>query len=303
MSPRLTGRDRGLPVVRTQRPAALRPGARPGGGVRHTRPVRRRSAGLTPTRAGALLALLLAVAGLYGAVSSDAFAGRHVDVTGTTWTPEDAVLTALALPPGTNLFSLQTGVLEDRVASIPAVRSADVSVALPDTIRVDVRERVALLAWRVGVHTFLVDESGKLFGELDGTHPEAARALPVVLDRRFESTVLGIGSTLDGVTLDAALRIGSLTPADLGSSSSRLDIRLDDTNGFTIRGQPLGWTAVFGFYTPTLRTTDLIPGQVRLFRSLILGQEDVVLRVILADDRSVTMIPRPTPRPSPTPKP
>jgi len=303
VSPRLPGRDRGAPVVRTQRPAALRPGARPGGGVRHTKPVRRRSAGLTPTRAGSLLALLVAVAGLYGAVSSDAFSARHVEVTGTTWTSEEAVLAALAVPPGQNLFSLRTDVLEDRLAVIPAVGGADVSVALPDTIRVDVRERVALLAWRAAGHTFLVDETGLLFSKLVDAAPGVAEPLTVVVDRRNESLALGVGATLDAVTLDAALRIGSLTPADLGSSSSRLDIRLDDTNGFTIRGQPLGWTAVFGFYTPTLRTTDLIPGQVRLFRSLILGQEDTVLRVILADDRSATMIPRPTPRPSPTPKP
>jgi cell division protein FtsQ len=303
VSPRLPGRDRGAPAVRTQRPAALRPGARPGGGVRHTKPVRRRSAGLTPTRAGSLLALLLAAAGLYGAISSDAFSARHVEVTGATWTPEDAVLAALAVRPGQNLFSLRTDVLEDRLAVIPAVRSADVSVALPDTVRVDVQERVALLAWRAAGHTFLVDETGLLFGQPGDAAPELAGALPVVVDRRVESTAVGVGSSLDAVTLDAALRIGSLTPANVGSSSSRLEIRLDDSNGFTVRGQPLGWTAVFGFYTPTLRTTDLIPGQVRLLRSTILGREETILRVVLADDRSSTMIPRPTPQPSGTPKP
>ena len=48
---------------------------------------------------------------------------------------------------------------------------------------------------------------------------------------------------------------------------------------------------MFGFYTPTLRTTDLIPGQVRLLRSMLAGREDDVLRVILADDRSGTRRP------------
>jgi hypothetical protein len=60
---------------------------------------------------------------------------------------------------------------------------------------------------------------------------------------------------------------------------------------------------VFGFYTPTLRRTDLIAGQARLLRSLILGREEEVLKVILADDRSGTYVPRPTPEPSPTAKP
>jgi len=65
-----------------------------------------------------------------------------------------------------------------------------------------------------------------------------------------------------------------------------------------MRTRPASWAAVFGFYTPTLRTPDLIPGQVRLLRSLLAGQEDAIQRVILSDDRSGTILPRPTPEPT-----
>jgi hypothetical protein len=102
--------------------------------------------------------------------------------------------------------------------------------------------------------------------------------------------------------LDAALRLGSLQPADLGTAATHLDIRVDDEDGFVMTADPVGWSATFGFYTPTLRTTELIPGQVRLLRSMLAqAGEDTVLKVILADDRSGTRIPRPSP--SPTPKP
>ena len=60
---------------------------------------------------------------------------------------------------------------------------------------------------------------------------------------------------------------------------------------------------MFGFYTPTLRTTALIPGQVRLLRSLLYGQEAKVLRVVLADDRSGTFIPRAAASGKPAPSP
>ena len=62
--------------------------------------------------------------------------------------------------------------------------------------------------------------------------------------------------------------------------------------------RPGSWTAVFGFYTPTLRTTDLVPGQVRLLRSLLAGRETTVSRVVLADDESGTYVPVETPKPS-----
>jgi hypothetical protein len=58
---------------------------------------------------------------------------------------------------------------------------------------------------------------------------------------------------------------------------------------------------VFGFYTPSLRTTELIPGQVRLLRSLLTGREQTVERVILASETDGTYVPKATPKPSTAP--
>jgi hypothetical protein len=286
------------------KPAALRPGARPGGGVRRTKPVRRASAGLTPVRAGAALALLVAAGGLYGAVSSDLFNARATEVRGNTWTADDAILAAMAVPAGQNVFTVKTSELEARIEALPSVAGAEVSVVLPDGLAVEVAERTALLGWRVGDRTFLAGADGMLFAELAGDAPPDAAALPRIVDARAESAGLGVGSIIDPVAFDAALRLGSLDAADVGSTASSLAIRVDDTNGFVLHGEPAGWKAIFGFYTPTLRTTDLVPGQVRLLRSLMLANdEDDVLRVILADERSGTWIPRSTAAPSASPKP
>jgi cell division septal protein FtsQ len=294
---------RQAPSARPVRPAALRPGARPGGGVRHTRPVRRASAGLTPVRAGALLALLAGSAALYGLASSDVFSVDRTTVTGATWTSRERILETLGIPAGANAFSLRTGELADRLVAIPAIAGASVQVALPDEVRVTVDERKALLAWRVGARSFLVDGDGRLFAELGADAPEAAAALPLVTDARDASMTFEVGSVLDEVTLDAALRLASLRPADVGSGARELVLRVDDANGFTMRTRPASWLAVFGFYTPTLRTTDLIPGQVRLLRSLLAGREADVARVVLADDQSGTYVPRETPQPTKSPIP
>jgi len=274
--------------------------------VRRTKPVKRRSAGLTPVRAGGALALLVAIGGLHGAMSSELFDARSTAVTGNTWTAEDEILGALALEPGQKAFTVETQALEDRVEQLPSVASARVTVALPDGVRVEVAERRALLAWAVAGRTFLVDADGLLFGELGAAPPEAAAALPRITDRRLASRGLAVGTVLDPVSLDAALRLGSLTPADVGSGGDALEIRVDDRNGFVLHAEPARWNAIFGFYTPTLRTTELIPGQVRLLRSLLLDpahDEDDVLRVILADERSGTWVPRSTAAPSGSPKP
>ena len=58
--------------------------------------------------------------------------------------------------------------------------------------------------------------------------------------------------------------------------------------------QPVGvpWIAQFGVYTPSIRTPDLIPGQVRLLHSFLVGREQQVKTITLADDRNGTYVER-----------
>jgi cell division septal protein FtsQ len=271
--------------------------------VRRARSVRRASAGLTPVRAGAILAMLLSGATIYGVANSTAFGYGNATVEGATFTDPAAVVAALEDARGANLFALKTRPFEERIAEIPTVRSADVSVRLPDTLAVKVRERTPILIWQVGARRYLVDADGQLFALLGDTPPAAAAGLPVVEDRRAASAGLSVGRAIDTVDLDAATRLSSLVPADVGSEAEALYVFVDDASGFAVRTKPATWQAVFGFYTPTLRTPELIPGQVRLLRSLLIGREPQIDRIILASETDGTFTSKATPRPSATPAP
>jgi len=187
---------------------------------------------------------------------------------------------------------------------IPAVASADVSIGLPDRVSVAIVERQPIVIWRVGERRLLVDQGGLLFAELasSGALP-SVDALPIVNDSRTTAASLGIGMRLDTVDLDAAFRLASLTPAQIGSGAAALTVAVTDENGFVVSSGPKGWEAIFGFYGVSLRTTALIPGQVQLLKTLLVGRESTVKTVILADDREGTYIPKATPKPSATPKP
>jgi hypothetical protein len=61
--------------------------------------------------------------------------------------------------------------------------------------------------------------------------------------------------------------------------------------------------AVFGFYTPSLRSPEMVPGQVRLLRSLLSDREDALARVVLASETDGTYVALPSPEPSASPTP
>jgi cell division septal protein FtsQ len=267
---------------------------RPGGHPRRSPRVRRASSRLSRVRAGAALVMVIAAAATYGVAASPLFGLGPVVVHGATLTDAADVTARLELNPGTNLFALTTELLAARLRQLPAVAAADVTVRLPDTLDVVVRERVPILAWGVGPRLFLVDRDGLLFAELAGD-VQPPPTLRVMTDARAASASLGVGGRLDALDLDAATRLGSVAPADVGSAAPRLGVSVTDENGFVVSALPGGWSAVFGFYTPSLRRPDLIPGQVRLLHSLLAGREPLVERVILASDTSGTYVARPSP--------
>jgi hypothetical protein len=282
------------------RPAARR--GVPTTPYRRTRPVRRASAGLTPVRAGAVLAMLLAAAAIYGVANSSAFTYGKLRLEGVHVSETDDVEAALADVRGRNLFTLRTRPLETALGKLTAVVGASVSVRLPDTLVVHLDEREAILVWQIGARRYLVDADGGLFARLGADTPADAATLPVVEDRRAASAGLSIGRSIAPVDLDAATRLASLVPADVGSSAARLAVQVTDASGFVVRsGAKNGWSAVFGYYTPSLRTTAIIPEQVRLLRSLLIGREQLVDRVILASGTDGTYIPKPTPKPTTKP--
>jgi hypothetical protein len=246
---------------------------------------------------------LVALAAMYGVANSSAFTFRHLRLEGATLTDTAAVDEALAIPSGTNLFALQTAPMERALRDLPTVETASVTVGLPDTLVVHLEEREAILVWRIGERRYLVDPDGHLFA-LAGEHPPASvERPPVVIDERAASAGLSVGATLGPVDRDAATRLGSLVPGDVGSQGARLEVHVTDPSGFVVIGRPSGWRAVFGFYTASLRTPELVPGQVRLLRSLLIGREPMVDRVILASESDGTYTTRSSPSPASSAKP
>jgi len=265
--------------------------------------VRRASAGLSPTRAAAILTMLVAAGAIYGLAATPAFGFERLDLTGTALTTDAEVQATLGLESGTNLVGLATDPIAVRLRTLPSVRDALVSVGLPDVLHVAVVERRAIVIWAVGERRFAVDGSGLLFADVTADPSGATAGTPVVSDERLASAGLAVRTVLDPVDLDAATRLGSLTPAQIGSHAAALRVHVTDKNGFTITAGNGGWTAIFGFYGLSQRTPAMIPGQVQSLGALLVGREDTVLTVILADAREGTYIAKPSARPSGSTKP
>jgi len=219
---------------------------------------------------------------------------NQISVVGTQLLDPDAVIAAANIPIGSSLLGVNLRAAEEAVSALPLVASVRVSAGLPDGIQIRVREKSLLLRWQIGDRIYAVSESGELLGEtatLD-LAPSAAAALataPLLFDDRTSSPLPTVGQ-LTATELDVATRLASLTPEDLGTAATTLTLRLLSDFGFVVEatGPSIEWNAIFGIYSATIRPTNMIPGQVRLLRSLLAGRESRIGWVILADDQAGT---------------
>lgn len=252
---------------------------------------------VTATRAAGLLGMLATGFLLTFVTGPSVFALTGTELPTLVWTDQATLRSTLALPDDTNVFRLDAAPLEAALRALPAVASAEVSVTLPDAVVVvRIEERQPVLAWQVGSTRFIADREGTVFATLDETAP-LPDGVAVVDDQRGGVAPLAIGSKLDAVELDVATRLGSLVPGDIGSTAKRLRLAITDLDGFVV-STPGGWAAVFGLYSPATRSTEIIPGQVRLLRSLLAGREPTLSRIILASATDGTYVPKATPKPS-----
>jgi cell division septal protein FtsQ len=179
---------------------------------------------------GEIFALLLLLA-------QPAFRPRHVEVSGTNHLTASQVTGALNLQADRSIFLLSQTDLAKRLQALPWVRSASVSVALPDRVSVMVTEWTPSAVLQVGETTYYLNDLGEV---LD---PAAEAGSLTVINRP------GFGPAKDGqhalgselLPMLVQLRAGFPAAFKISLMSFQLD-RREVLTAQTDRG----WTIIFG---------------------------------------------------------
>jgi hypothetical protein len=142
------------------------------------RPTQDRPSSAWPTLAialGAASAVAAAALLAHGwLTTSPRFAVGRVDVAGNSRVTRESILARAGVTPGTNVFAVDLGAIEEAVGRDPWIAEVRAERRLPDRIRVAITERRAAALVRLG-SLYLADAGGRLFkpasiqrGEGDG---------------------------------------------------------------------------------------------------------------------------------------
>lgn len=166
-----------------------------------------------------------------------ALRARDVQASGAEHVPQAEVVEALALPPGRSMFLLDHRALEARLRALPWVRSARVSLELPNRVKVSVREWAPVAVFQRGERLYFVNERGTLMG------PAAEPGnLPILLRPSFSAVREG-ATPIPPELLALLLPIKDGFPAAFKMQVSGFS--LDEQGSLSLRTDR-GWPIIFG---------------------------------------------------------
>jgi cell division septal protein FtsQ len=166
-----------------------------------------------------------------------------VTVAGARHLTVGAVTAAVGLA-GRPVFATSTVDARAALLKLPAVRDAQVHLALPGAAHIDVLERDAIGRWVIGAVEWYVDADGMLFGSAD---PQGAPVLRATDDREATRACAGKagGRCVDPAVVAGALRLARITPGELRADATKPDVHVDAIQGLVVRSGA-GWEIRFG---------------------------------------------------------
>jgi cell division septal protein FtsQ len=241
--PKRTGRPTKRPSIR----ARLRGGRgarRPGVPMRHR--LTRRLPSMRRVLAG--VGAVAVAAGLVTLLSGPWLRVTDVSWSGETFTAPRDLERVVGGRRGANLLALDTRVLRDQLAALPAVAEATINATLPGRLDVTIVEREVAFVWQTSSARLLGAADGTVFAALrrdEALAPELA-TMPRVVDQRTTARLMTVGDRIPDDVLRTALRLADLDPAALGSQTTALGVQLDDEFGFRLVAPDMGWELALG---------------------------------------------------------
>lgn len=237
---------------RTVRRPARGVSSRSRGAQRPRRPLSRRIGARMPSlaRACALLGALAATGALGALLDGPWLRVSDVAFAGHRYTAAEDLEAVLSEQRGTSLLAVSTAEIRSRIEGMPAVAEVNVSATLLGRIEATVIEHDVAFVWQTPSGRFLGAADGTIFAAIPPGEelPAELASLPQISDERFVARLITVGDVIPAGVLGTALQLDEIDPAVLGSTATRLALRLDDEYGFRLVSTAPEWQVALGPY-------------------------------------------------------
>lgn len=153
---------------------------------------------------GIICAVSFLIAAGYQFLTTDEyFIIKDVRFMGNNFTTNDELRSLMELPADSNIFKTRIGLFQERIISHPWIRDAVIKRELPNSLVIDVKERIPAAVALYKGRYYLIDKYGVVLGRRESLQGD--RHFPVITGADFRGVRFGEERPADG--LIEALRV------------------------------------------------------------------------------------------------
>lgn len=176
----------------------------------------------------------LIVAGYQFLTTDEYFIIKDVRFMGNNFTRDEELGSLMELPVDSNIFKVKIGLLQERIISHPWIKDAVIKRELPNSLVINIEERIPVAAALYKSRYYLIDKYGVVLGRREGLQGD--RYFPVITGADFRDVRFGEERPSEEL-LDAMRLLDVLKEkkefAKMGNiivdiEKGRLALRLDD---------------------------------------------------------------------------
>ncbi|MBI5182358.1 MAG: FtsQ-type POTRA domain-containing protein [Nitrospirae bacterium] len=176
----------------------------------------------------------LMAAGYQFLAADEYFIIKDVRFIGNNFTTDEELRSLMELPADTNIFRVKIGLLQERIISHPWIRDAVIKRELPNSLVINIEERIPVAVALYKSRYYLIDKYGVALGRRESLQGD--RHFPVVAGADFRGVRFGEERPADeliealGVldALKAKREFAGVENIIVDIEKGRLALRLDD---------------------------------------------------------------------------
>ncbi|MGL6105814.1 cell division protein FtsQ/DivIB [Romboutsia sp.] len=111
--------------------------------------------------------ILMLVIGSYAFLNSSIFDMKNIQIKGNDQIEDKAIVNSLGINNDKNIFMYSTKQLEEQLKENPYIESATINKKLPNTLKIQVKERKSVAILKCNDKYCYIDKSGKLLGVVE----------------------------------------------------------------------------------------------------------------------------------------
>lgn len=176
----------------------------------------------------------LIVAGYQFLTADEYFIIKDVRFMGNNFTTDEELRSLMELPADSNIFKAKIGLLQERIISHPWIRDAVIKRELPNSLVINIEERIPVAVALYKSRYYLIDKYGVVLGRRESLQGD--RRFPVIAGSDFRGVRFGEERPAEG--LIEALRVldvlkekkefAGVENIIVDIEKGRLALRLDD---------------------------------------------------------------------------